>query len=131
MKAATQPNRMIKNALRSNALFSGICGLVFILAASSLSRVLGTVDPLILRIAGGSLLIFAMGLVINSASNPISRGQAWAAVILDLIWVCGSGVLIALQILTTPGNWAVAIVADVVLVFAVLQALGLRKLARD
>jgi hypothetical protein len=32
--------------------------------------------------------------------------------------------------MTTTGNWAVAIIADVVLVFAVLQFRGLRKMRR-
>ena len=57
------------------------------------------------------------------------RKQAWVAVGLDFAWLFESVVLISVQLLTASGNWAVVALADVVLPFALAQALGLRRAA--
>ena len=50
--------------------------------------------------------------------------------VLDVLWVLGSVALIfSNQIpLTVAGKWAVALVADVVALFAVLQYVGVRRM---
>jgi len=47
----------------------------------------------------------------------------------DLLWVVGSAVLIFTNLVpfTTNGKWAIAIVADIVLAFAIVQFVGVRK----
>jgi len=65
----------------------------------------------------------------SSRSTQISDGFAKFAIYADLVWVAGSVILIftSLVNLTTPGKWVIAIVADIVLAFAILQFLGLRR----
>ena len=121
----------LRNALRSNAAFSGVSGLTFLVAAPWISTRMGIAEPLIVRAVGVSLLIFGVGLLINASRGTVDRKQAWLAVTMDAIWVGASAVLIAFQVLTPSGNWAVAAVADVVFVFAVLQAVGLRMTRRE
>lgn len=58
----------------------------------------------------------------------INRGEALLAVGLNAAWVAGSIAVIVLGPLTLVGNWAVAAVAAAVLGFAVLEAVGLRRL---
>ena len=54
------------------------------------------------------------------------------AVELDVVWVVGSAVLLVTKALpfTPVGVWAVAIVADIVAIFAIVQYLGLRRMSR-
>ena len=47
---------------------------------------------------------------------------------LDTAWVVGSAIVLVMGILTTAGNVAVAVVADVVLLLSVAQFVGLRRL---
>ena len=76
---------------------------------------------------GVSLLVFAVGLLRNSSRLEVNQAEAWTAVAMDLAWVAGSVAVISTGALTVGGNWLVAVVADVVLLFAVLQVMGLRR----
>ncbi len=73
-------------------------------------------------------MLFATGLILISFRDAIDRAAAVIAVALDVGWVLGSAVLLLLPLttLTATGWWAIAIVAETVAVFAVLQFLGLR-----
>lgn len=132
MTASTTTN-LLRRALQGNAAFSTVSGLAFIFAAKPLAAFLGPVPPAALVGTGLGLLAFAAGLLRNSLRTDISRVEAWLAVAGDLLWVVGSGTAVMsanVLGLTRGGTWAVVLVADVVLLFAVLQYLGLRKLRR-
>ena len=62
-------------------------------------------------------------------SADVNILEARIAITLDFLWVVGTGILIALGILSTPGNWGTAVAADVVLFFAIVQYVGLRRLS--
>ena len=119
---------LLRRALRGNAVFSTLCGVALLIAGGLLEPVLG-VPSLALRLVGLSLLPFAFGLWQNAARASVRRAEAWVAVALDLAWVAGSAALVFANLwpLSSTGTWAVLGVAEVVLVFAVLQALGLRR----
>ena len=119
---------LLRLALRGNALFSTVSGLTLLLAAAALGPRLG-LPVLSLRVVGAVLLPFAWGLWNNSRRAVISRAEARLAVLLDLSWVAGSAALVfgGLWPLTPAGRWTVLGVADVVLVFAFLQTVGLRR----
>ena len=125
-----QTDALLRNALRANAAFSTVCGLVMVFASGPLSESLGITPPWLLLATGIVLLGFAISLVGLVRSQTISRSSVLTVVALDLGWVVGSVPLLALPLLplTSAGWWAVAIVADIVLVLAVLQFVGLRKL---
>jgi hypothetical protein len=76
------------------------------------------------------LLLFAAGLFRNAARAELNQTEAWIAVALDVAWVIGTTALIFAGVFSATGNWVVALVGDVVLLFAVLQFWGLRKLRR-
>ena len=119
----------LQRALLGNATFSGISGLVMVLAASALSQLLGLGNPLILVIVGAILLLYMPILVWLSNQSPVPAHFAWEVIALDVVWVLGSLVLIFTDLapLTSSGKWAIALIADIVFVFAVLQYLGLRR----
>jgi hypothetical protein len=120
------PTRLLRTALRANAVFSLSCGLVLAGGAFTLGPLLGVPAPALL-VVGGVLVPFAVQLWLGARRPSISRPEAWTAVALDLCWVLGSAALILFELwpLTEAGRWAVIGVAEVVLLWAVLQALGL------
>jgi len=120
----------LRRSLLANAAFSGLSGLVFLAATQPLAAFLGLSEPWTLTVVAVSLLLFAGGLFLNARRPVVRRAEAWAAVALDFGWVLGSGIVIWTGVLSVPGNWAVAAVADVVLLFAILQVVGLGKLRR-
>ncbi|GAB4151839.1 MAG: hypothetical protein Tsb009_27380 [Planctomycetaceae bacterium] len=125
---AHDSSRLLRVSLFSNAVFSSVSGVCFIAASGPLAALIGLEFPMILVAIGVSLVAFAAGLVLNAKRPTVNQREAWIAVVLDLAWVVGSVVVIFTGVLSTTGNWAVAIVADVVLVFAILQFRGLRKM---
>lgn len=97
--------------------------------AGPIAAFLGLSAPVILVITGVLLLLYAAALFYTAAQATIPRREVLAFVILDAAWVAGSlAILLAgWPALSGGGKWAVAIVADVVAVFAALQYYAVRR----
>jgi hypothetical protein len=91
-------------------------------------RILGLSSSVNLLILGVGLIVFAATLVINARKQQVKKSDAWIAVLMDLAWVVGSYVLIFLVPFSPKGKWVVGIVAELVLLFAVLQFVGIRRI---
>lgn len=128
----SKTNRLLRRALGANAAFSGLSGLALIVGFGPIGQLMGINLPALFIGIGAGLLLFAFWLVQNARRLTIDRTQAFIASIADIGWVVGSGVILLInpEPLTLSGKWLIAIVADVVAVFAVLQLWGLRR-ARD
>jgi hypothetical protein len=122
-------NTMLHIALRSNAAFCDVSGLVMILAAKPLAAFLGLNSPAILIGLGVGLFAWAGMLFWGSLQTHIPRWLVWLAIDGDLAWVIGSVVVVLLPALSlsTPGKWTIAILADIVLLFAIWQFYALRR----
>ena len=118
----------LRRSLQLDGVASGVTGLLLLAAAGPFAALAGLPGPGLARMVGGGLVIYAAALFWNAGRTTISRGQALAAVVLNVLWVLGSAVLIVDGPLTALGNLAVAAVAAAVLLFAVLQTVGLRRL---
>jgi hypothetical protein len=118
---------LLRRALIGNGTFSTISGIGFIAAAKPIASFIAIDAWWMVLATGVSLLGFAVGLFMNALRPDVNLVEARIAIALDFLWVIGSGIVIALGILSSGGNWGMAIVADVVLVFAVLQTVGLRR----
>ncbi|PHR94820.1 MAG: hypothetical protein COA78_31525 [Blastopirellula sp.] len=121
-------SRLLRASLFSNSVFSALSGLCFISASGPLSSLIGLKVPEILIGIGISLVVFAARMTLNARRPSVNLMEAWITVVFDLVWVVASAIVIFTGLLTTTGNWAVAIIAGAVLVFAVLQFQGLRKI---
>lgn len=128
VKADFAQSNLLRRALQANGVFSSMSGLILIAASDRIAALIGIEQSLTLT--GVLLLIFAASLFWNARREMINRTEAWIAVALDVAWVVGTTALIFAGVFNSTGNWVVAIVADVVLLFAVLQFFGLRKLRR-
>jgi hypothetical protein len=80
---------------------------------------------------GIGLLGYAGWLLWNARREKIKIVDAWIAVILDMVWVAGSYALLFAVRLSSGGKWAVALVAELVFLFGVMQWLGLRRIGRS
>ena len=120
---------LLRRTLQANGIFSTVSGLLFTFAAGSVATFLGNIPAWIIMATGIILLAFAADLFYLSLQREINRTFVTAIIASDIIWVVGSAILLFTNwvTLTTPGFWAVAIVADIVAVFAALQWYGLRR----
>jgi hypothetical protein len=96
-----------------------------------LVKFLGLPDEVSLAILGVSLIVYAGILLLNARRPKIKITDAWVAVIMDAIWVVGSYVLIFAVPFSVGGKWVVALVAELVLAFAILQWLGIRRIRKS
>jgi hypothetical protein len=121
----------LKKALTGNAVFSVLSGAVILLANRWLVKFLGLPEEVSLAILGVSLIVYAGILLLNARRPKIKITDAWVAVIMDAIWVVGSYVLIFAVPFSVGGKWVVALVAELVLAFAILQWLGIRRIRKS
>ena len=133
MTTITTNSNLFGQALRANAIFSGASGILFVLTAGNLSELIGIQPPLVFTIAGLGLMIYSAFLFRLRRSHPVYITRiVWAVIIVDLLWVVDSAALLVTGWLplTVTGQWAIAIVADVVLLFAIWQYFGLRRMQK-
>jgi hypothetical protein len=119
---------LLKKALMANALFSIFSGLAIVIANRWLVRFLGLPENVSLVILGVGLIAYAATLLFNARRPAIKITDAWVAVVMDLVWVVGSYVLILVVPFSVGGKWMIASVAELVLAFAILQWLGIRRI---
>lgn len=119
---------LLRRALQANAVFSTVSGIALVAFARPLAALMGVGRSWILLAIGGVLLAFAVTLLINSLREDIKENEVTQAIISDGAWVAASAVIAFMRVVSTTGIWIVAAVALVVLAFALLQGIGLRRL---
>jgi hypothetical protein len=123
---------LLRNTLFGNSVFSFLSGVACLLFSKAIASFLGLSAAWIILALGVGLIVYGVEIYLGARAEPVHTGIAKFAVYADLAWVLGSAVLIFANLVpfTTAGKWAIAIIADIVLVFAILQYVGLRRLAR-
>ena len=121
--------KLLRRALQGNALFSVISGTLMLAINRTLVEFLGLPSSASLTPLGIGLLGYAGWLLWNARREKIKVVDAWIAVILDMVWVVGSYALLFAVSFSRGGKWAVAVVAELVFLFAVMQWLGLRRVS--
>jgi hypothetical protein len=122
---------LLKKALAGNAVFSVVSGVAILLANRWLVKFLGLPEKFSLAILGVSLIVYAATLWLSARRPKIRITDAWVAVTMDAVWVVGSYALIFVVPFSVRGKWAVALVAELVLAFAIVQWLGIRKIRKN
>jgi hypothetical protein len=122
---------LLKKALAGNAVFSVVSGVAILFANRWLVKFLGLPAKASLAIVGVSLVVYAVILWFNARRRKIRITDAWIAVIIDAVWVLGSSVLIFVVPFSSGGKWVVALVAELVLAFAIVQWLGIRRIRKS
>ena len=126
-------NKLLRYTLRGNAAISAVSGVIAILAAAPIAAFMGLASPLILVVIGVGLLPFAFLVYKVSTMTAVNPLFIKEILVMDLLWIGGSIaiLLIGWPVLTTNGRWLVAILADVVAVFALLEFVGLSRMQKD
>ena len=129
---STNNSSLLRNALLGNSIFSFISGLGFVLFSNFITSFLGLSASWVILALGVGLIFYGWQIYSAVRKESINTEFAKFAIYSDLIWVVLSAILIftGLVAFTTPGKWAIAIIADIVLVFAVLQYVGLRRMTK-
>jgi hypothetical protein len=120
----------IRSILYANAIFSGVSGLLFVIASQPIARFLGINMPWVILILGIGLVGYAALLYLNASRPEISRSFVLFAVVADSVWVLLSIILLLTNWVpfTVSGKWVVGILAALVDVFAMLQFFEWRKM---
>ena len=131
MSAPPDRTSFLRRSLQLDGIASGLCGVLPLAAASPIAPVIGLADPRVARVVGALFVVYAAALLRNAARATVSRAGALAAVVLNAGWVIGSALLVLVGPLTLIGNLAVAAVAAAVLLFAVLEVVGLNRMPEE
>jgi hypothetical protein len=122
---------LLKKALTGNAVFSVISGVAILIANRWLVKFLGLPDKVSLGLLGISLVVYATLLWLSARKAKIKITGAWVAIVMDVVWVVASYALIVVVPFSVGGKWVVALVAELVLAFAVLQWMGVRRILKS
>ena len=117
MTPNSDPQRRLRMSLAGNAGFSVLSGLVFALGSSAVASAIG-------------LLGFAASIGWLASRPTIFLPVAMTIVWCELAWVAGTIPVVIAGALSGTGNIAAVAVAAVVLSFALLQYLGIRRVRR-
>lgn len=122
--------QLLRLSLLVNSIFCFLCGIDAIVFSNNISKFLGIKSSTPILILGIGLVLYAFDVYLQSRKRPLSLFFAGFAIGADVLWVITSAILIFsdLYLLTINGKRAIAIIADIVLVFALTQYVGIRRL---
>lgn len=124
---------LLKTVLYENSAFSFVSGLLMVSMPYTVADFMGVESATAFQILGVLLFIWAADVFFVARQNPLNLTFAWLIIGGDLLWVIGSAVVLLLNPFdfSTEGNWATLIIADIVMVFAIAQFVGIRRLGRN
>lgn len=122
---------LLKTALLVDSAVCFLGGIACLLSSKAIAGFLGISASWIILALGAGVVAYAIEVFLAARAEPLNMGIARFAAYGNLVWVLASAVLIFANLVpfTTAGKWAIAIVADVVLVLAIFQHVGLRRAA--
>jgi hypothetical protein len=123
---------LLKNALLVDSVVSFLTGVALLLFSKAIAGFLGLSASWIMPVLGVVAVAYSIEIYLAARAEPVHVGIARFAAYGNLIGALGIAVLVFANLVpfTTAGKWAVAIIADAVLVLAIFQHVGLRRLAR-
>jgi len=129
----TKYERLLRRAMRANAGFSGVSGLISLLGANTLVAFTGIPEAIVFRVLGVVLILYAVDLFWITSREKVNVWFGITAVFLDIAWVIGSIILLLGNFipLTTAGKWTILLLAEVVSIFALVQGFAVWKIRQD
>lgn len=132
---------LLRRVLYGNVAFSVLSAGLFLFASQQVVEFLGIAGTMVfdlvdgvtfISILGVGIAIFALDVLYVATRKPLSVPQAWMIAIADFVWVALSWLLLATGAIpfSDAGNWAVLIVADIVLIFGIAEVVGIRRILR-
>lgn len=131
-RQGVRPDQMLVKVLRGDAIVIISSSIILLLGSRPVAGLIELDSPNALLILGFVLLAYGLTLLAFAGRDPENRRIAWLAIILNGLWVLGSylGLLLGWFPVNTAGKWAIALVAEVVALFAILEFIALRRANR-
>src|SRR5262245_20325418 len=126
MNLRPESSQLLRRALQADGAVSALSGVLLLVLPGPIASLLGAASPGLVAAVGASLVAFGAIVLRNGLRETPGRRGAALTVGANAAWVVASWILIAAGPLTRIGNWTVALVADVVLVLAILESVGIR-----
>ena len=122
---------LLTKVIRADGLFALLSGSILLIGAGPVADLIDLAQPSAVMVVGVVLLGYAGMLLYYASRESHNRLVAQIAIVLNLAWVVGSyaGLLLGLFPVNTTGMWAIAIVAEVVFMFAIAAFIAIRKSA--
>jgi hypothetical protein len=119
----------LTRVLQADGLFCVTTGAIAAFGAGAWAALFGLERPIIFVAIGGVVLVYGLALLLVANGTNQTRLLTQIALGLNIVWVVASfaGLLAGLFPVSTAGKWVIAILADMVLVIAIVQAYGLRR----
>lgn len=116
--------------LRADGIFALVSAAVALFASGPVAELIELETPTALVALGVVLLGYGVMLLFFADREPANRRVAQIAIALNMLWVVGSyaGLLFGFFPVNTAGKWAIALIAEVVFAFGVLEIIALRRL---
>lgn len=117
----------LQNALKINALFSSISGIIMILLSQQIAKLFGTTNASIFMVIGLVLIYFALT-IWYEIKKQRKLAIIWI-IIQDYTWVLGSALLIIFNPfgITKIGNIIIGFIALIVLYMGINQMIKLNR----
>jgi hypothetical protein len=125
----TDSTHFLRQSLRGNAVFSTLSGLIFMVASGAIAEFLGGLPSILVAVVGGQLLLFAGALLWLASRPEISTQMVIGVIVADILWVVGTIVVVYVDLFTRDGATLAIVLASVVLLLAILQSIGVRRMS--
>lgn len=124
----SEETQLLRRTLLASATFSILTGAVVAIVGSTLLAELGLPEIVPAEVSGLMLIFFGLFVGWSATRIVMPVATIWLIVGLDAGWVLGSVLLSLLLSLPAIGNTVVLVIAVAVLIFAILQITGLRRI---
>ena len=123
---------LLTKVLRADGAFALFSGLILIVGANPLAELIELSQAIALVVVGVVLLGYAAMLFFVAGRN-LEQAGAKLAIVLNILWVIVSyaGLLFGWFPVNTAGKWAIALVAEAVLIFAIIEFIALRRVTKE
>jgi hypothetical protein len=123
---------LLTKVLRADGAFALFSGMILVLGANSLAELIELSLAIVLVVVGFVLLGYA-GMLFFVAGRGIEQEGAKLAIILNILWVILSytGLIFGWFPVNSAGKWAIALIAEAVLIFAIIEFIALRRATKE
>ncbi len=124
----SEESQLLRRTLFANATFSILTGTIVAIVGGTLLAELGVPEIVPAEISGLMLIFFGLFVGWSAMRIVMPIATIWLIVGLDAGWVLGSVLLSVFLSLPPIGSTVVLVTAVAVLIFAILQITGLRRI---
>jgi hypothetical protein len=123
---------LLTKVLRADGAFALFSGLILIIGANPLAELIELSQAIALTLVGVVLLSYA-AMLFYVAGRNLEQAGAKLAIILNLLWVIVSyaGLLLGWFPVNSAGKWAIALIAEAVMILAIIEFIALRRVTKE